>query len=130
MARRSKKAITKRNIYITVLTIIAFICVAYQNEIKSFMTEPLIENHTYTLNDLPKYNGQAYVQINNNWYAIDTTWDDPVAIGNAYISEEDRYENFLRGSNKFFTNHKEDGYLSPGSIKFKFPTLSKEDYNY
>ncbi len=71
-----------------------------------------------------------YVQINNNWYAIDTTWDDPVAIGNAYITEEDRYENFLRGSNKFFINHKEDGYLSPGSIKFKFPTLSTEDYNY
>lgn len=71
-----------------------------------------------------------YVQINNNWYAIDTTWDDPVAIGNAYISTEDRYENFLRGSDKFFTNHTEDGYLSPGSIEFKFPTLSKTDYNY
>ncbi len=71
-----------------------------------------------------------YVQIDSNWYAIDTTWDDPVAVGNAYISTEDRYENFLRGSDKFFINHKEDGYLSPGSIEFDFPTLSKEDYPY
>ena len=71
-----------------------------------------------------------YVMLNNIWYAIDTTWDDPVAIGNAYISEEDRYENFLRGSNKFFKTHTEDGYLSPGSIEFKFPEISTEDYNY
>ena len=71
-----------------------------------------------------------YIQINNAWYAIDTTWDDPVAIGNAYISEEDRYENFLRGSDAFYRNHHEDGYLSPGSIEFTFPELSTEDYPY
>lgn len=71
-----------------------------------------------------------YVQIGSSWYAIDTTWDDPVAIGNAHITEEDRYENFLRGSNKFFKTHAEDGYLSPGSIEFKFPEISTEDYNY
>ena len=64
MAKRSKTK--NRNIIISILTIVIFLTIAYQNEIKSFMTEPLIENHTYTLNDLPKYNGQAYVQINNN----------------------------------------------------------------
>ena len=64
MAKRSKTK--NRNIIISILTIVIFLTIAYQNEIKSFMKEPLIENHTYTLNDLPKYNGQAYVQINNN----------------------------------------------------------------
>lgn len=67
MARRSKKAITKRNIYITVLTIIAFICAAYQNEIKSFMTEPLVEsNQSYKIEDIKEYDGNPYIEINNN----------------------------------------------------------------
>lgn len=71
-----------------------------------------------------------YVRIDGEWYGVDTTWDDPVAVGNAYISTEARYENFLRGSEKFYQNHFEDGYLSPGSMEFTFPTLSTTDYPY
>lgn len=67
MARRSKIKDKKRNIIITVLTIIVLLCVTYQNEIKTFFTEPLIEpEKTYKLENIPKYNGNAYVEINNN----------------------------------------------------------------
>lgn len=66
MARRSKKA-QKRNIFITTLTIIIILCIAYQNEIKDFMTEPLIkQKETYQLENLPEYSGNAYTQINDN----------------------------------------------------------------
>ena len=66
MARRSKKA-QKRNIFITSLTIIIILCIAYQNEIKNFMTEPLIkQEETYKLENIPEYSGNAYIQINDN----------------------------------------------------------------
>ncbi len=66
MKRRSKSKIKNKNIIISILTITIFLTVAYQNEIKSFMTEPLLENHTYTLENIPEYNQKAYVEVNNN----------------------------------------------------------------
>lgn len=69
-----------------------------------------------------------YVKIDNKWYAVDVTWDDPVITNGGTLTKEVRYQYFLRGSNHFFENHEEDGYLSQNSIKFKFPTLQKEDY--
>lgn len=69
-----------------------------------------------------------YVQLDGKWYAIDVTWDDPVIVGNGYITEDVKYRNFLKGSDSFFDNHDEDGYLSENSQKFNFPQLSKEDY--
>ena len=69
-----------------------------------------------------------YVELNGNWYAIDVTWDDPIILGNGYLSEESKYKNFLKGSDSFFQNHKEDGVITGNSIKFSFPTLSKYDY--
>lgn len=69
-----------------------------------------------------------YVQLNGNWYAVDVTWDDPIVIGNGYLSEEAKYTHFLKGSNTFFDSHTADGYLSPNSMKFTFPDLSAVDY--
>ena len=67
MARRSKLKNKNRNIFITIITILVFLCVAYQNEIKSFMTEPLIEPEgAYGLEDIPEYSGKAYITINEN----------------------------------------------------------------
>ena len=69
-----------------------------------------------------------YVQLDGNWYAVDVTWDDPIVIGNGYLSEEAKYTHFLKGSNTFFDSHTADGYLSPNSMKFTFPELSAVDY--
>ena len=69
-----------------------------------------------------------YVQIDNNWYAIDVTWDDPVVIGGGEQTDEMKYQYFLKGSEEFFKNHKEDGKISELSMEFKFPTLATENY--
>lgn len=67
MARSSKFKNKNRNIFITVITILVFLCVAYQNEIKSFMTEPLVEPApTYKIENIPQYSAEAYVTINEN----------------------------------------------------------------
>ncbi len=69
-----------------------------------------------------------YVQIDNEWYAVDVTWDDPIIRGDGEPGEEIRYRYFLKGSQTFFANHKEDGAMSDNSMEFKYPTLSVTDH--
>ena len=33
-----------------------------------------------------------YVKIDNAWYAVDTTWDDPIIIGGGKLTESNRYQ--------------------------------------
>lgn len=68
-----------------------------------------------------------YVQINGDWYAIDVTWNDPIMPDGAQMTDEIRYKYFLRGSDKFFGDHFEDGNIV-GEANFKYPTLSVVDY--
>ena len=69
-----------------------------------------------------------YVQIEGKWYAIDVTWDDPIIIGNGYLTEELQYRHFLKGSRTFFETHTEDGYITSNGMEFDFPELSEVDY--
>ncbi len=68
-----------------------------------------------------------YVRLDRNWYAIDVTWDDPIIIGNGYISSLYYYKYYLKGSREFFVNHTEDGKIA-GDSNFKYPTLSEINY--
>ena len=70
-----------------------------------------------------------YVKMDNGkWYAIDTTWDDPIIIGGD-SSGVNRYQYFLKGSTDFFKNHREDGNVSGEGQIFEYPTLSETDYS-
>ena len=64
----------------------------------------------------------------NNWYAVDATWDDPIIIGNGKLSDQTKHRYFLVGSNSFFTGHKEDGDVSGTGQSFKYPVISQNDY--
>ena len=69
-----------------------------------------------------------YVQLNYVWYAVDVTWDDPVIVGGGTLNESAKYKYFLKGSDTFFKDHKEESAISENSMKFQFPTLTKVDY--
>ena len=69
-----------------------------------------------------------YVQINENWYAVDVTWDDPIMINGGELTSELKYKYFLKGSEEFKVTHKEDGRISENGKEFKFPTLAKQNY--
>lgn len=79
-------------------------------------------------------NGQAeshawnYVKLDDKWYAIDVTWDDPVIIGYGYVSNSIYTKYFLKGSKEFFKDHFEDGNIVNDS-KFAYPTISEENYS-
>lgn len=63
-----------------------------------------------------------YVQINQSWYAVDATWDDPIILGNGTISQEVRYANFCKGQS-FLNNHFEEGTIAGSEEYFEFPEL-------
>ena len=69
-----------------------------------------------------------YIQINEAWYAVDVTWDDPVIVGGGEQTSEMRYRYFLKGSEEFLSDHTEDGMISENGMNFTFPTLSTENY--
>ena len=69
-----------------------------------------------------------YVQINNIWYGIDTTWDDPVVIGGGRPTQTARYQYFLKGENTLNKDHFPNGQFTQGGNTYSFPTLSKNDF--
>lgn len=68
-----------------------------------------------------------YVQIGNYWYAIDTTWDDPIS-SNGRVSESSKYRYFLKGSNDMVKDHVPSSQFTEGGKMFNYPPLST--YNY
>ena len=54
-----------------------------------------------------------YVKLDGKWYAVDTTWDDPVIVGGGIASEETKHRYFLKGSKDFYKNHEEKFTISP-----------------
>ena len=68
-----------------------------------------------------------YVRLNNLWYGIDVTWDDPIIIGYGNATRKMRYHYFLVGSNELFQDHHEDGNLV-GDFKFTYPEISPSNF--
>lgn len=69
-----------------------------------------------------------YIRLDGRWYAVDITWDDPIISNGGTLTEELRYKYFLKGSEEFMKNHKENGLLTENSKQFIFPVLEKENY--
>ena len=70
-----------------------------------------------------------YVQLNGNWYAVDTTWDDPVVIGGGTASEESRYKYFLVGREIIDQDHSPSGQFTEGGKIFSYPDVTYESYS-
>lgn len=70
-----------------------------------------------------------YVQIDEQWYAIDCTWDDPIIIGIGFLSNSSKYKYFLKGEIEFNKDHIKNGQFTENGMIFEFPTLSKYNYS-
>lgn len=69
-----------------------------------------------------------YVQLYGKWYAIDSTWDDPVVKGTGYVSDSIKHRYFLVGSNEMNKNHFPNGQMTESGQKFVYPTIEIEKY--
>lgn len=68
-----------------------------------------------------------YVKLNNEWYGVDVTWDDPIIIG-GYSKSNLRHDYFLKGRRSFSVSHVGSGKISDTGMLFNIPTLSDENY--
>ena len=109
------------------------VCEGYARSFKYILDElnipcALVSGTATNSNGDTESHAWNYVQLDGKWYGVDVTWDDPIILGNGYVSEETYYRYFLKGSNTFMQTHKEDGYLSQNSMEFTFPSLNAEEY--
>lgn len=69
-----------------------------------------------------------YVKIDNQWYAVDVTWDDPIIMGAAVSTDKYKYRYFLKGYSQFRENHIASGKFTQNGKTFTYPQLSNNDY--
>lgn len=111
------------------------VCEGYAKAFQYLMNKAGIEN-IITIGTATNSKGKKenhawnYVKLEDNWYAVDVTWDDPVVVGGREQSKESRYRYFLIGSNKLFKNHTESLKFTKDGKEFAYPTLSVSDYEH
>ena len=109
------------------------VCEGYARSFKYLMDELNIPC-TLVIGTATNSQGQTenhawnYVQINNNWYAVDTTWDDPIIIGNGTVSESIKYRYFLKGSSEINEDHFPSGKFTENGMEFSYPNLNSNNY--
>ena len=64
-----------------------------------------------------------YVQCNGTWYAVDVTWDDPVAKGGAKVTTADKTRYFMKGSTEFNQTHSPSTHFTEGGKEFSYPQI-------
>ena len=70
-----------------------------------------------------------YVKLDDKWYAVDVTWDDPIIIGGRNPNNL-RHDYFLKGSNTFIYSHYANGKMSDTGMFFSIPLLSDKNYRW
>ena len=127
---------TEKNIYNIYGALVSKTCVCegYAKALQYLLNEAELENIIITgtaTNSDGKTENHAwnYVNINEKWYAIDTTWDDPIIVGGGKLTNTIRYRYFLKGSSTMNKNHFISTKFTSDGQDFKFPELSITDYN-
>ena len=121
------------NIYGTLIEKKA-VCEGYAKTFQFLMNELnipciLVYGIAQTDEEKSEFHAWNYVMLDNQkWYAIDTTWDDPIVIGGGKISDAKKHEFYLLGSTNFFKTHTEDGDVSGTGQNFQYIQISEKDY--
>lgn len=127
--------LSKKNIYDIYGALIqkSCVCEGYAKAFK-YLIDQMEIPCVMVIGQATNTNGQTenhawnYVQIENKWYAIDCTWDDPVIIGNGKVGNDVRYRYFLRGSSTINKDHVTSAQFTDGGKTYEYPTLNVSDY--
>ena len=68
-----------------------------------------------------------YVKLNDSWYGVDVTWDDPIIIGGPSTNNLRRIY-LLKGYFTFAESHSPNGKITTSGMLFQLPTLSYENF--
>ena len=107
------------------------VCAGYANAFKYILDRAGI-SCIYVPGDATNEKGTEshawnYVKINDKWYFVDCTWDDPIITGATYLDNKIRTEYFLKGRNTVENSHVPNN-NSYGEISFEWPELYELDY--
>ena len=69
-----------------------------------------------------------YVSIDGSWYAVDTTWDDPVVQGGGILLSSHKHKYYLKGLATISKDHIVNGQFTDGGKIFSYPSLNNSDY--
>lgn len=69
-----------------------------------------------------------YIKLDNHWYGVDVTWDDPVIIGGGITKDITRHNYFAKGSNIFLKSHVVSNRISDEGNTFNIPTLENKNF--
>jgi hypothetical protein len=76
-----------------------------------------------------EYHSWNYVKMDDDkWYAVDTTWDDPIIVGGGKATIAMKYKYFLVGS-EIERNHTLEPDISGTGQNFKYPALAESNYS-
>ncbi len=126
--------LSKQNIYNIYGTLVnrKSVCEGYAKSFKYIMDELGIPC-TLVIGKATNSEGQSenhawnYVQLEGAWYAIDTTWDDPIS-NSGVVNESSKYKFFLKGITEMSKDHTPSGQFSEGGKTFTYPSISTRNY--
>lgn len=130
------QSISKDNIYNIYGALVKkeCVCEGYAKSFKYLLDEAKIENVIVIGEGINSSNEREshawnYVKLQDMWYAVDVTWDDPIIIkGLGYITNKSRYRYFLLGSNEINKDHILSTQFIEGGKEYVYPVLSEENY--
>ena len=88
----------------------------------------LIQGTATNTNGASENHAWNAAKLNNRWYYLDVTWDDPVIVGKGYVPNSYYYRYFLKGSGTLKKDHVTNGQFSTEGKTFTYPTVSVTDY--
>lgn len=109
-------------------------CAGYAKAFKYIVDELnincIIVQGTATSNTGTENHAWNYIQIDNKWYGVDCTWDDPIIIGgNGNEESQIYYTYYLKGQNVFNNSHKPFKTFYSTNVEINYPELEQNDYN-
>ena len=127
-------SISKDNIYNVYGALVnnVSVCEGYARSFKYLMDEmkiPCVLVVGIATNSEGKTENHAwnYINLNNTWYAIDVTWDDPIIVGGGKLNKELKYKYFLKGKSTFLSDHNPSGQFTENGKVFEYPNLNNMD---
>ena len=109
------------------------VCEGYAKAFQYLLNEIGIENTIVIGTAMNSKNEQEshawnYVKLDEKWYSVDVTWDDPKIIGGGSLTNSEKYKYFLKGSKTMNINHTPSGYFTKDGQNFTYPKLNEYDY--
>lgn len=109
------------------------VCEGYAKALKYLLNAadiPCIIVQGTAINSTGKSESHAWncVYVNDEWYYIDATWNDPIIIGKGTIAKSIQYKYFLKGSKTMSKDHTLVYKFSDRGKTFWYPKVSEKDY--